>query len=196
MCCSSCRDTSEPSEIPSSTSTVWVRIGGMVSGRPAIAAMPTAIMAPEISPPGRLSKRNSAPPAVPMSQRFEHVEDFGAAGNGKCHRCGDLAHAALWQIPARGTNAPTQLQQCAIGYRARGFAGIPRECGTCRISRRYGAITGRRMTDHSSEPVTGLARRDPVADDDAVPWSSRHDHFALSAAVFLHSDMNFLRSLP
>jgi hypothetical protein len=67
MCCRSCRETSEPREIPSSTSTVWVRIGGMVSGRPAIAAMPTAIMAPEINPPGRLSKRNSAPPAVPMA---------------------------------------------------------------------------------------------------------------------------------
>src|SRR6266566_9180667 len=67
MCCSSCRDTSEPSEIPSSTSTVWVRIGGTLSGRPAIAAMPTAIMAPEISPPGRLSSRNNAPPALPVT---------------------------------------------------------------------------------------------------------------------------------
>ena len=67
MCCSSCRDTSEPSEIPSSTSTVWVRIGGTASGRPAIAAMPTAIMAPEISPPGRFAHRNSTPPAVPMT---------------------------------------------------------------------------------------------------------------------------------
>ena len=28
------------------------------------------------------------------------------------HRCRDLAHAALWQIPAGGTNAPTRLQQC------------------------------------------------------------------------------------
>ena len=54
MCWISCRDTSEPSEMPSSTSTVWVRIGGTASGRPASAAMPTAIIAPEISPPGRL----------------------------------------------------------------------------------------------------------------------------------------------
>src|SRR5258705_7190843 len=67
MCCSSCHDTSEPSEIPSSTSTVWVRIGGTASGRPAIAAMPTAIMAPEINPPGRFAHRNSTPPAVPMT---------------------------------------------------------------------------------------------------------------------------------
>src|SRR5882672_3278278 len=67
MLCSSCCDTSEPSEIPSSTSTAWARIGGRWSGLPAIAAMPTAIMAPEISPPGRWANRNSAPPAVPIA---------------------------------------------------------------------------------------------------------------------------------
>src|SRR5713226_350934 len=39
----------------------------MASGRPAIAATPTAIMAPEISPPGRFAHRNSAPPAVPIA---------------------------------------------------------------------------------------------------------------------------------
>src|SRR4029450_5724770 len=67
MCWISCRDTSEPSVMPSSTSTVWVRIGGMATGRPASAAMPTATTAPEISPPGRLSHRNSRPPAAPMA---------------------------------------------------------------------------------------------------------------------------------
>ena len=67
MCWISCRDTSEPSVMPSSTSTVCVRIGGMVTGRPDSAAMPTATIAPEISPPGRLSHRNSRPPAAPMT---------------------------------------------------------------------------------------------------------------------------------
>ena len=67
MCWISCRDTSEPSVMPSSTSTVCVRIGGMVTGRPASAAMPTATIAPEISPPGRLTHRNSRPPAAPMT---------------------------------------------------------------------------------------------------------------------------------
>ena len=67
MCWISCRDTSEPSVIPSSTSTVWVRIGGMCSGRPASAAMPTATIAPEISPPGRFAHRNSRPPAAPRT---------------------------------------------------------------------------------------------------------------------------------
>ena len=70
MCWISCRDTSEPSDIPSSTSTVWVRIGGTASGRPASAAMPTAIIAPEISPPGRFAHRNSTPPAVPIGERL------------------------------------------------------------------------------------------------------------------------------
>src|SRR5260370_30212831 len=67
MCCSNCRDISEPSEIPSSTSTVWVRIGGRVVGRPPTAATPPAIRAPEINPPGRFAHRNSAPPAVPIA---------------------------------------------------------------------------------------------------------------------------------
>src|SRR5229473_5596913 len=39
----------------------------MASGRPAIAATPTAIMAPEISPPGRFAHKNSAPPALPIT---------------------------------------------------------------------------------------------------------------------------------
>src|SRR5438445_9002032 len=67
MCWISCRDTSEPSVMPSSTSTDCVRIGGMVTGRPASAAMPTVAIAPEISPPGRLSHRNNRPPAAPMT---------------------------------------------------------------------------------------------------------------------------------
>src|SRR5215207_3820217 len=67
MCWISCRETSEPSVMPSSTSTVCVRSGDMVTGRRASAAMPTATIAPEISPPGRLSHRNSRPPAAPMT---------------------------------------------------------------------------------------------------------------------------------
>src|ERR1700716_3935049 len=82
MCCKSCRDTSEPSEIPSSTSTVWVRIGGMASGRPAIAAIPTAVIAPEINPPGRFAQRNITPPAAPtnsVSSRLRVLVRLGMA---------------------------------------------------------------------------------------------------------------------
>jgi hypothetical protein len=67
MCWISCRDTSAPSEMPSSSSTVWVRIGGSTSRRPARAAAPTAIIAPEISPPGSLAHKNSKPPAAPIA---------------------------------------------------------------------------------------------------------------------------------
>ena len=67
MCWISCRDTSVPSDIPSSSSTVCVRIGGSASGRPASAAPPTANIAPEISPPGSPAQRNSRPPAAPIT---------------------------------------------------------------------------------------------------------------------------------
>ena len=83
MCCRSCRDTSEPSEIPSSTSTVWVRCAGTTSGLPAIAAMPTAIMAPEISPPGRCASRNSAPPAVPITSVSSTLRILARVGMAK-----------------------------------------------------------------------------------------------------------------
>src|SRR4029079_12374275 len=67
MCWINCRETSEPSDIPSRTSTDWVRIGGTASARPARAAIPTAIIAPEISPPGRFAHKNSSPPALPTA---------------------------------------------------------------------------------------------------------------------------------
>jgi hypothetical protein len=53
-------------EMPSTTSTACVRTGGTASGRPAMAAMPVAIMAPVINPPGRCAHKNSSPPTVPM----------------------------------------------------------------------------------------------------------------------------------
>jgi len=52
--------------MPSTTSTVWVTMGGTASARPAIAAIPVATRAPEMSPPGRFAHKNSSPPAVPM----------------------------------------------------------------------------------------------------------------------------------
>src|SRR4029450_8848034 len=67
MCWISSRATSEPSVQPNSSRTVWGRVAGMGTGRPASAAIPTATIAPEISPPGRLSHRNSRPPATPLT---------------------------------------------------------------------------------------------------------------------------------
>jgi hypothetical protein len=52
-----------------------------------------------------------------------------------------------------------------------------------------------RISGYPLEPVIGLAgRRDPMLAP--CDCSGRCDHFGLSAAAFLHSDMNFLRSLP
>ncbi len=68
---SSAATPASPAMIPSSTSTVWVRIGGMPSGRPASAAMPTAIIAPEISPPGRLSQQKQRAAGGADRERLE-----------------------------------------------------------------------------------------------------------------------------
>ncbi|MGY3076843.1 hypothetical protein ACVWZZ_003214 [Bradyrhizobium sp. LM6.10] len=67
--------------MPSSTSTVWVRIGGSVNWRPAIAAIPTAIIEPEINPPGRPASRNARPPAVPMTSVSTVLKILARLGN-------------------------------------------------------------------------------------------------------------------
>ena len=100
---------------------------------PAIAAMPTAIMAPEISPPGRCANRNSAPPAVPITSVSSTLRVLAAAGDGKGHRCGDLAHAALWQIREPGTNAPARCSNAR-----------PSSAQAARSVRRHGPRQARR----------------------------------------------------
>src|SRR5439155_14853958 len=120
MCWISCRDTSEPSVMPSSTSTDCVRIGGMVTGRPDSAAMPTVAIAPEISPPGRLSHRNSRPPAAPMTSvssvprilaRSATAEDIEAGIRltppyGKSAREGQMRHAIAAMRGGAGGGPP------------------------------------------------------------------------------------------
>src|SRR6266571_1868233 len=155
MCCISCRDTSEPREIPSSTSTVWVRIGGMVSGRPAIAAMPTAIMAPEINPPGRLSRRNSAPPAVPIASVSSTLRILMRLGMANAIGTGIWLTPPYGKSRRRGQMRQRNCSNARPGTGLDGFAGMPRECGTCRISRRCGAIKGRRITDRPPQSSPG-----------------------------------------
>src|SRR6476620_8713792 len=136
MCCSNCDDTSEPSEIPSSTSTVWVRIGGTASGRPAIAAMPTAIMAPEISPPGRPAHRNSAPPAAPIasvSSTWRILARLGMANAidarirltlpyGKSRHGGQMRHAhAAMHAPGYGVPLPLPQHRYHFAFSAAAF---------------------------------------------------------------------------
>ena len=74
----------------------------MATGRPASAAMPTVAIAPEISPPGRLSPQKQQAAGGADDERLERAENLGAVGDGGGHRSGDQAHAALWQIRIAG----------------------------------------------------------------------------------------------
>src|SRR3954451_12257757 len=67
--------------MPSSTNTVWVRSGGSESLRPAIAAIPTAIIDPEIRPPGRPAARNAKPPAAPMTSVSAVLKSLARLGH-------------------------------------------------------------------------------------------------------------------
>src|ERR1700689_1271660 len=98
--------------MPSSTSTVWVRIGDIASGLPAIAAIPTAIMAPEINPPGRCAHRNSAPPAAPMTSVSSTFRVLARLGTADATIAGRRLTPCLCQIPARAANASARSQRC------------------------------------------------------------------------------------
>ena len=50
--------------------------------------MPTAIIAPEISPPGRPAHKNSRPPAAPMASVSSVLRDFGAVGKAEAIEAG------------------------------------------------------------------------------------------------------------
>src|SRR5436309_2902843 len=60
-------ETMAPSDSPSVIRTMCAIHCGRPSGRPAMPAPATAVMAPEISPPGSSAHRNSRPPALPMT---------------------------------------------------------------------------------------------------------------------------------
>lgn len=72
--------------MPSSTSTICVRSGGIASWRPAIAAIPTAIIDPEISPPGRPATRNNSPPAEPMTSVSTALKTLARLGHSNDRR--------------------------------------------------------------------------------------------------------------
>ena len=106
MCWISCRDTSEPSVMPSSTSTVCVRIGGMVSGPPGQRGDADGDHRAGNQPARQVEPQKQQAAGGADDERLERAENFGAVGDGGGHRGGDQAHAALWQIRTRGTNAP------------------------------------------------------------------------------------------
>ena len=126
MCWISCRETSEPSEIPSSTSTVWVRIGGTASGRPAMRGDADRDHRAGNQPARQVCPQKQQAAGAADGERFERVEDLGAAGNGGCHRCGDQGHAALWQIRTARTNAPRDCSN-APQPTADGRSPLPRQ---------------------------------------------------------------------
>src|SRR5437764_1967001 len=66
------------------------------------------------------------PTAGADDQGFEHVERPGTGRDGKCHRNGDQAHDALWQIRSRGTNAPARCSNAHPRTLAYALALIPR----------------------------------------------------------------------
>src|SRR6202171_4349256 len=192
MCVTNCRDTSEPSEIPSSTSTVWVRIGGTVSGRPAIAAAPTAIMAPEISPPGRFAHKNSAPPAAPITSVSSTLRVLVRLGMANAIGAGIWLTAPYGKSPHRGQMRQRTCSNARSGTALHASSVLPREGGISGI--RYRGVLRCGLTD--IRRACHRARPEARPDADAMQYSGCSDHFALAAAAFLHSDMNFLRSLP
>ena len=137
MCWINCRDTSEPSEIPSSTSTDCVRIGGTASGRPAMAAMPTAIMAPEISPPGSLSSKKIPPPRPPISSVSSTLRVLVRLGTADAIDAGIRLTPLYRKSPQRGQMRQRDAAMRG-GIQGRGIQGrgqaapsvvITRECG-------------------------------------------------------------------
>ena len=105
--------------MPSSTSTVWVTCAGTLSGRPASAAAPTAIMAPEISPPGRFVHRNSAPPAEPIASVSSTLRVLVRLG------MADAIDAGMRLTPPYGKSASQgqmRLRDAAMRMVTRGYA--------------------------------------------------------------------------
>jgi hypothetical protein len=99
--------------MPSSNNTDWVRSGGTASGRPARAAIPTAIMAPEISPPGRCAHKNSRPPALPMASVSSVLRSLARLGTASA------IDAGIRVTPPYGKSVTAgQMRQCDAAMRA------------------------------------------------------------------------------
>ena len=96
------------------------QIGGMCSGRPARAAMPTAAIAPEISPPGRFAHRNSRPPAAPGRASRACPEFWRGRQRRRKSMWGSGSRRLMANPPWRD-KCVTRLQQCAamLPWRAR-----------------------------------------------------------------------------
>src|SRR3984893_6579807 len=191
---------------------------GTLSGRPASAAAPTAIMAPEINPPGRFAQTNSKPPALPIASvssilrswarlSLESASDavicfkppYGKSGRRRQMR---NAHAAM-----RGTVQCTgfrrrHTQRSSPGIAVQRTASLPlaydRPTPVSRGGRNQSR--GRGVLDHPvikpGDDSCGWGRALLGEGDDAPSAHFLSAAAPLSAAAFLHSERNFLRSLP
>ena len=89
------------------------------SGRPASAAMPTAIIAPEISPPGRFCPQKQQAAGGADDERLERVEDFGAAGNGRAPSMRGSGSRRLMANPHmrdKCANATAAMRGCVVSF--------------------------------------------------------------------------------
>ena len=153
---------------------------------PAIAAMPTAIMAPEISPPGRCAHKNSAPPAAPIASVSSTLRVLVRLGNGRCHRCGDAGSRRLMSNP-RAAGQMRQRDCSNAGFMPTGDAPSRRQAGV--MDRRCSSG----LDAAALEPALAY-HRIPAGEASAV--RTNHCLAAAVLCVFLHSERNFLRSLP
>src|SRR6202049_5197123 len=106
--------------MPSSTSTVWVTCAGTLSGRPASAAAPLAIRAPEIKPPGRFAHSDNNPPALPITSVSSTLRVLARLGMANAIDAGIRFTPPYGKSVSRG-----QMRHAYAAVRARGvFRGV------------------------------------------------------------------------
>src|ERR1700688_3991379 len=125
--------------------------------------MPTAIMAPEISPPGRCANKNSAPPAVPITRVSSTLRVLARVGMAKAIEAGIRLTPPYGKFAGRG-----QMRQRDAAMRVRP-----------------------RPRAWPSRSATALPVTLPVATGEGDGKRQVFGLAAASFAAFLHSDMNF-----
>src|SRR3984957_14371777 len=160
--------------MPSSTSTAWVRWAGTAIDRPSIAAEPTASMAPVIRPPGNPATRNNRPPIVPIASVSRNWRVLVRVGRASAN------HGGIWLTAPYGKSAISGQMRRDDRCNAL-WSGSGRGSGSVR---RLGpARKTKRAVSHPRWQPGG--------------WNQpKWRYYFLSLAAFLHSERNFLRSLP
>src|SRR5436190_31176 len=142
---------------------------------------PSRVRAADRGSSRRSSRTSPTPAGRADDERLERAQNFGTVGNGGGNRSGDQAHAALWQIRLHRTNAP---RDCSNAPTRLPVSGMSPAQAVSRPNR------WRRRSPAGVIKKCGKSRYNPLRQE--MP----RDYFAFPAAVFLHSERNFLRSLP